>query len=67
MDDVMGKQMLLHKEKQCDLYSSFERVQRGLENTARKLPVPEETGDFFTNVATISFSRRIMLHGTSYW
>jgi hypothetical protein len=54
-------------EKQCDLYSSSDRVQpRGHENTVRKLPVPQETGDFFTNVATVSFSRRIMLHGTNY-
>lgn len=50
----MGEQMILYTVK-------------GHENKVRKLPVPQVTRDFFTHLATISFSRRIVLHGTNYW
>jgi hypothetical protein len=67
-DDLMEEQMISHTEKPCNFYSTSDKspAARSREH-GKESSVPQETGNFFTNVATISFSRRIMLHGTSYW
>jgi hypothetical protein len=39
---------------------------RGLVETVINLRVPRKEGNFLTNWVTVSFSRRILIHGVSY-
>jgi hypothetical protein len=40
---------------------------RALVNTEMNLRVPWKAGNFLTRIATVSFSRRTLLHGVSYF
>jgi hypothetical protein len=49
-----------------DLSGSGESRWRALENAVINFPVPQNAGNFLTNLEPLSFSGRSLLHGVSH-